>query len=191
MKSIKIENLRVKGDASALKSQRTIELQAGMSVRVCGLKAAPQLNGQEATLERWDAAIGRWHVTFSNGEMKALKAENLCEGAGSDAKRARVEKPVAVAPPREASREELKRHVFWRCDQDADGFLNREEMLAFAKLSGFDGTEIQWRTAYRELCNQCQADPEVGVPEATLSELLDDRSEAGFYCTDAELKSFQ
>lgn len=191
MKAIKAGNLRIKGatSTSATKAQRPQDLRPGAVVQIHGLSGAPQLNGQQATCDRWDAASGRWHVTLRSGETKALKPVNMQEMDGRDAKRAKIPMPPAPAKPT-FTREDLKRHVFWRCDADTDGFLNREEMLVFATLTGFDGTEIQWRNAYNVLCSECDADPLVGIPEAAMMSLMDDQTDSGFYCTDAELKSF-
>jgi len=61
-----------------------VELQVGMSVVVHGLKgaAAAGLNGEEGTLEKFDAEKQRWHVRlWSTNKVKALKADNLMENA--------------------------------------------------------------------------------------------------------------
>jgi len=52
-------------------------LTDGTAVRVHGLKAAPQLNNLRGTCESFDESTSRWHVKLSNGEVKALKIENL------------------------------------------------------------------------------------------------------------------
>eukprot|EP00439_Symbiodinium_sp_Y106_P073191 s1461_g13.t1 len=49
---------------------------AGSLALLCDLKAQPELNGQLATLMRWDEGAGRWHVRLQDSE-KRLKPENL------------------------------------------------------------------------------------------------------------------
>lgn len=52
-------------------------LQPGAWVRFQGLKAALELNGQDAIVERWDLDSGRWVVRTWSGEAKFAKADNL------------------------------------------------------------------------------------------------------------------
>jgi len=52
-------------------------LAPGSSVCLQGLVAAPQLNGTEGVLDRFDPGSQRWHVTLVGGETKAFKPENL------------------------------------------------------------------------------------------------------------------
>jgi len=49
----------------------------GLSVRIHGLKAAPQLNDMMAVVDHLNAENGRWHVRMVSGEVKALKPDNL------------------------------------------------------------------------------------------------------------------
>lgn len=51
--------------------------EVGGVVRLVGLKAAAHLNGQVGTLERFDAAGGRWEVKLREGDIKAIKLVNL------------------------------------------------------------------------------------------------------------------
>jgi len=53
------------------------ELRPGIAAAIHGLKGAPELNGQTATLKEWDADKGRWVVTLPGGALKNVKAENL------------------------------------------------------------------------------------------------------------------
>jgi hypothetical protein len=59
------------------------EIAGGQTVRLMGLKAAPELNGEVALALRFDDASGRWLVRLRNGEGKRLKPANLepLEGA--------------------------------------------------------------------------------------------------------------
>merc|ERR1711896_53145 len=49
----------------------------GDTVRIDGLKAAAHLNGKSGTLDRFDPKLERWNVKMPNGELKAIKADNL------------------------------------------------------------------------------------------------------------------
>jgi len=52
-------------------------LEIGKSVKIHDLKSATQLNGLPGTLRKFSDETGRWQVELDNGEVKALKPENL------------------------------------------------------------------------------------------------------------------
>lgn len=87
-----------------------------------------------------------------------------------------------------AHRLKLKRRVFRGCDKDGDGYLDKDEMLSLAVLTGFDGPDESWAVEYARLCRECNADRNIGIAQSTLLTLLDDQSEAGFFCTDKQLE---
>ena len=49
----------------------------GARVVLSGLVSAPHLNGQEGTLQGYDAATGRWQVDLGREEQLAVKGQNL------------------------------------------------------------------------------------------------------------------
>jgi len=49
----------------------------GIAAAIHGLKGAPELNGQTATIKEWAADKGRWVVELPGGALKNVKAENL------------------------------------------------------------------------------------------------------------------
>jgi hypothetical protein len=53
------------------------KLHEGATVRVLGLKAAPQHNGVEGELLRFIAEAGRWEVQLSTGSAVKVKPSNL------------------------------------------------------------------------------------------------------------------
>lgn len=66
----------------AVEEHRTLEqsgiaLAPSMDVHVHGLKSAPELNGIQGTLQRWDAESSRWIVRFEGGKCKKLRPQNL------------------------------------------------------------------------------------------------------------------
>jgi len=48
-----------------------------MTVRIVGLKAKPELNGQEGTLMKFDESKGRWQTQLSSGKTLEVKPDNL------------------------------------------------------------------------------------------------------------------
>ena len=56
----------------------------GQTVRLVGLKARPELNGEVGLALRFEASTGRWLMRLRNGDGKQVKAENLepMEGGG-------------------------------------------------------------------------------------------------------------
>jgi len=55
----------------------SLALAAGAAVRLSGLSGAAHLNGTSGILRSFDQAAARWHVEFSDGEVKSVKADNL------------------------------------------------------------------------------------------------------------------
>lgn len=106
--------------------------------------------------------------------------------------------PSSQSPPWNASaaqvkrsgsqRLRLKKRVFRGCDKDGDGYLDKDEMLSLAVLTGFEGSDESWAEEYARLCRECNADKNFGIAQGTLLALLDDQSDAGFYCTDKQLE---
>jgi len=60
-------------------------------------------------------------------------------------------------------------------------------MMTFAVLTGFDGPDEAWAEEYDRLCRECNADKTFGIAQHTLFRLLEDTSDAGFFCTDTQL----
>lgn len=60
------------------------DLCGGQTVRLTGLQACPELNGELGILLRFNDAAGRWLVRLRNGDGKQLRLANLepLEGAG-------------------------------------------------------------------------------------------------------------
>lgn len=52
-------------------------MTAGRRVVAFGLIVAKQLNGKSGVLKELDVTSGRWQVEFGDGQVKALKADNL------------------------------------------------------------------------------------------------------------------
>lgn len=63
--------------SSAVAPSLKVKLIVGDLAVIEGLKVA-ELNGQQGQLLRQDLETSRWEVKFPDGEVKAIKAENLC-----------------------------------------------------------------------------------------------------------------
>lgn len=69
---------RVTGPAGAPPRPRRMTLSIGAEVTLVGLKSASELNGEEATVARYNVLSGRWEAKIvRTGEIKAFRAENL------------------------------------------------------------------------------------------------------------------
>lgn len=64
--------------------------------------------------------------------------------------------------------------------------LTSQEMLAFAKQTGFEGSDADWEEEFQSLCQELGIN---GVDLTTFGQLVDDRSERGCYCTKEDLQS--
>lgn len=58
---------------------------------------------------------------------------------------------------------DARSQVFLRYDADEDGRLNEEEMLAFARCLGYDGSRQAWCQEFRALCEEHGWDAAVGL----------------------------
>ncbi len=54
----------------------------GKQVKIHGLQATPQLNGQVGLAESYNNATGRYNVKLSNGDVKAFHPKNLAVRRG-------------------------------------------------------------------------------------------------------------
>jgi len=120
----------------------------------------------------------------SNKDLEAV-LEN------SKAKEAEKGPKTIKPPPKRAgpnSRESITIGLFKALDVDNDGYLNLKEMQSFASLIGFKCDDDKWSKEFALFCEQGEADPAVGVNEKLFKKLVDDRSDAGCYCNDGELK---
>lgn len=86
------------------------------------------------------------------------------------------------------SRETLTREIFIALDKDRDNHLSATEMLPFARFTGFDGGEDEWKDEFDLLCSESGGNPSVGVDADLLLTLVNDESDNGCYCTDEELR---
>mmetsp|Transcript_16756 Transcript_16756/g.38752 ORF Transcript_16756/g.38752 Transcript_16756/m.38752 type:complete len:660 (+) Transcript_16756:34-2013(+) len=79
--------------------------------------------------------------------------------------------------------------IFAALDTKHAGRLRNGEMQKFARFSGFDGTKEEWTLAYLQLCEDQQCKPKEGITQAAFLRLINDESDRGCYCSNAELRS--
>mmetsp|Transcript_78046 Transcript_78046/g.246529 ORF Transcript_78046/g.246529 Transcript_78046/m.246529 type:complete len:665 (+) Transcript_78046:60-2054(+) len=97
-----------------------------------------------------------------------------------------IEPPVSPAPV--LSRMDLVRAVFNACDANGDGRLSAEEMRAFAGHIGFEGGDNDWSSEFQMLCEEHGRTAQDGVDREMFSQLVNDQTDAGCYCSDDELR---
>lgn len=86
------------------------------------------------------------------------------------------------------ARGKLILEAFRACDADGNGWLSTGEMRAFARWTGFDGSDEEWAEEYRLLCSEHGADEAVGIDVAVFRTLANDASDSGCHCTNEELQ---
>lgn len=108
-------------------------------------------------------------------------------------KQHRIDVQRHAAAQKFGSRDALRRRsllvaAFRTCDADKDGFLNFDEMLVFARYTGFKGHDAEWAREFEQLCVEVGSIPASGIDMSTFEELVNDPSDSGCYCSDAELE---
>jgi len=104
--------------------------------------------------------------------------------------------PSSASNARSNSKWRARRHrakliqdIFCACDCEDTGRLRSAEMRAFASFSGFNGSTADWTQEYRMLCGDRGCKPEEGFDCKKFTELIDENSDVGCYCTDEELQT--
>ncbi|KAL1519218.1 hypothetical protein AB1Y20_003477 [Prymnesium parvum] len=69
---------------SLVRSEAQGEVRGGQTVRLAGLRARPELNGERGIALRFLDEEGRWAVRLADGEAKKLKPQNLVPLEGAD-----------------------------------------------------------------------------------------------------------
>ena len=70
------EEVEVQAPAASEVAEAVPTIALGARVRLCGLKARPELNGELAVVQAYHGPSGRWRVTLErSGEALALRPE--------------------------------------------------------------------------------------------------------------------
>eukprot|EP00927_Polykrikos_kofoidii_P002556 TRINITY_DN1101_c1_g1_i1.p1 TRINITY_DN1101_c1_g1~~TRINITY_DN1101_c1_g1_i1.p1 ORF type:complete len:1635 (-),score=260.37 TRINITY_DN1101_c1_g1_i1:52-4680(-) len=80
--------------------------------------------------------------------------------------------------------------VFGILDVDGDGFLSASELRPFGDSTGFSGSDEEWLIEFASVCQETDCDDRFGLDAAGFKCLVNDQSERGCFCTDAELLDF-
>lgn len=97
--------------------------------------------------------------------------------------------PITGASLAPQTRKALVKAVFEKLDIDTDGCLRSQELNIFGQHTGFDGNDQEWEQEYVALCEQAGCRPSDGLGLEDFTALVDDDSDKGCYCDDAELRS--
>ena len=65
------------------------------------------------------------------------------------------------------------------------------ELKALAEFKGFAGNAKQWRTKWFDLCAYLGCSPQHGMDSLVFAFLVNDRSDQGYFCTNAELRNLR
>ena len=95
--------------------------------------------------------------------------------------------PVEHPPNDPLPRQALQRALFEALDKDKDGHLSSDEMLEFARLTGFKGVQHEWQEEFSILCDQYQSQVQVGLTLETFLDMVEEDSDKGCYVTDSQL----
>eukprot|EP00931_Biecheleriopsis_adriatica_P068625 TRINITY_DN42557_c0_g1_i1.p1 TRINITY_DN42557_c0_g1~~TRINITY_DN42557_c0_g1_i1.p1 ORF type:complete len:1363 (-),score=285.37 TRINITY_DN42557_c0_g1_i1:47-4135(-) len=68
------------------------------------------------------------------------------------------------------------------------GRLGLRELRKLAEFTGFEGDDEEWKTEYASLCRELEVTEEEGLDLRSFEHLVDDTSERGCFCSDAELQ---
>jgi len=97
---------------------------------------------------------------------------------------------IASAAPGEVliRRADLIGEIFSALAGRQCGTLGSAEMRRFATLTGFEGSDAQWREEFQLLCEEKRCNPSRGIDQSSFLALVNDESDAGCYCNDGELQ---
>jgi len=108
-------------------------------------------------------------------------------GKGGATGKGHEEQSVPLASE-EKTRSELVQAIFELCDADQNGYLGPDELRTFAGQTGFEGSHDEWMKEYELLCKEVKCAIAKGPSHQAFSQMVDDDTDAGCYCTDEELK---
>lgn len=125
-------------------------------------------------LEKMVSDQGESGCYCTDDELRSIKAGLEIE-ARQRAMLAAVNNPERAA---------LVREAFTAMDQDRDGRLSEQEMWTLASELGFKGDAAQWAEEYKQMCIGGAIAPDL----SRLERLVNDVTDAGWYCTDDDLR---
>lgn len=109
------------------------------------------------------------------GEIEGATAEATAQAAATSSDYARTRGEMASA-------------IFAALDSGGTGRLRCPEMQKFSRLIGWEGDDQEWKEEYETLCEEWECLDSDGFNEASFSDIINDKSDKGLYCSDRELK---
>mmetsp|Transcript_92315 Transcript_92315/g.214502 ORF Transcript_92315/g.214502 Transcript_92315/m.214502 type:complete len:603 (-) Transcript_92315:46-1854(-) len=161
---------------------------AEMATLALQLEAMRAAVGDEAQRRR-DVSSSQSQEQTETEEQSMQRFQASPRSNAAEVEEASVRRASALRGVQPASRGRwnLQRAIFRALDADGDGRLGCAELLRFAQLTGFDGSEADWGGEFRDLCAaHADGDP-AGPTLPGFRLMLDDTSDDGFHCTDKEL----
>jgi len=89
----------------------------------------------------------------------------------------------------DTSRPALIKKLFDLLQSAGSGFINKSEMLAFARMMEYPGDDDEWGPEFSDMCEANGCDDAVGFNLAAFSSLLNDE-DGDLYCEDAQITDF-
>jgi len=138
-------------------------------------------------VELVDDDVSEHWAYCTDEELQTIRGELLQQAAAAAAAQATESKRISSGPPKANARMSLIRKIFALLTTSAfDSCLGCGEMLHFAKLCGFPGSEAEWHREFKKICAHWGVRGG-RVSESVFTDFVDDKSERGCYCSDAEL----
>mmetsp|Transcript_113573 Transcript_113573/g.212792 ORF Transcript_113573/g.212792 Transcript_113573/m.212792 type:complete len:287 (+) Transcript_113573:26-886(+) len=104
----------------------SMKFSRGMKVTISGLKGATELNGKSGTIQRFDAAAGRYVVkVHESGELKKVQPDNL-----TAANKMIITRPDIESMTNQELKRLLKEHNLWKHQLERDELLKDARPLA-------------------------------------------------------------
>lgn len=140
-------------------------------------------------IDNFDAKLREGHrLVDANLEKQPPQQSEEVALSVQTAQEEQLKEEMEQSAQAQTQRELLIKKVFEFCDVGGDRHLTEAELRTFAQQTGFDGSEIEWAEEYAMLCMDCGVLVSKGLRFEDFSRLLEDETDAGQYCTHAELE---
>eukprot|EP00930_Biecheleria_cincta_P103898 TRINITY_DN9600_c0_g3_i1.p1 TRINITY_DN9600_c0_g3~~TRINITY_DN9600_c0_g3_i1.p1 ORF type:complete len:1887 (+),score=453.55 TRINITY_DN9600_c0_g3_i1:247-5907(+) len=116
-----------------------------------------------------------YSVSGQRSSRSQLKhsAGSLLESAATDGRFLLALQQIPEVGFADMSRGQLMAALFTELDFDKDAALNCSEAKTYAELSGFNGSEDDWREEFKDICREQGWDEEKGADEQQFAEFLE------------------
>jgi hypothetical protein len=118
---------------------------------------------REVSKANWEAVVGRITI-YGVTDWLQIGIEN------------KIRRPTLVQA------------AFARFDVHDTGLLTSDCLKPFGEFSGFQGDGAAWEDEFGEVCSYLGCEPELGLDMVSFDRFVNDGTDEGCFCTDAELK---